>query len=163
MLRYRQHGSVEKYVHDLPGHNYRLEEIQAGVLNVKLKYIEKWTEARRNIASLYTKTFAGLGIEQVVTPRHPEYITPSYHLYVIRVQNREGLNKYLNEKGVQTGLHYPQPLHMTKAYADLNYKAGDFPVAQKYADEILSIPMYPEMTNDMVQYVCETVQSFYRQ
>lgn len=162
MLKYRQHGSIEKYIHDMPGHNYRLEEIQAGVLNVKMKYIQKWTETRRNIASLYTKIFSEMGIDEVITPYHAEYVKPVYHLYVIRVKNREGLNKHLNEKGVQTGLHYPLPLHMQKAYADLNHKPGDFPVAQKYAGEILSIPMYPEMTNDMVQYVCETVKEFYK-
>lgn len=162
MLRYRQHGSVEKYVHDIPGHNYRLEEIQAAVLNVKLKYIEKWTEARRNAAALYTKTFAELGLDEVITPYHPEYVNPVYHLYIIRVRNREELMKYLNEKGVQTGLHYPEPLHMTKAYAHLGYKPEDFPVAQKYAGEILSIPMYPEITGEMIHYVCNTINSFYR-
>lgn len=162
MLRYRQHGSVEKYVHEMPGHNYRLEELQAGVLNVKIKYIEKWTADRRRIAALYTKTLGEMGIGEVITPYNPEHVKPVYHLYIIRAQNREGLSKHLNDKGVQTGLHYPQPLHMTKAYEHLGYKPGDFPVAKKYADEILSIPMYPEMTDEMVHYVCENIKGFYR-
>jgi dTDP-4-amino-4,6-dideoxygalactose transaminase len=162
MYRYRQHGSIEKYIHDYEGHNYRLEEIQAGVLNVKMKYIEKWTESRRRIADLYTKTFSQMNIGEVIPPCHPDYINPVYHLYVIRVQKREQLIKYLNEKGVQTGLHYPLPLHMQKAYQHLNYKADDFPVAKKYAEEILSIPMYPEMTDKMVEYVCSTINGFYK-
>ena len=161
MYRYRQHGSIEKYIHDMPGHNYRLEEIQAGVLNVKMKYIEKWTENRRQIADLYTKTFSELGVSDVITPCHPDYINPVYHLYIIRVPKRDELIKYLEGKGVQTGLHYPLPLHMQKAYSHLNYKPQDFPVAEKYAKEILSIPMYPEMSDEMVHYVCSAIKSFY--
>lgn len=162
MNKYRQHGSTEKYIHDIPGHNYRLEEIQAGVLNVKMKYIEKWTNNRRRIAALYTKTFSDLKIEQVITPYNPGNVSPVYHLYIIRVQNREKLIDHLAANGVQTGLHYPLPLHMQKAYSNLGYKSDDFPVAKKFADEILSIPMYPEMTDDMVQYVCEAIRSFYK-
>lgn len=162
MLKYRQHGSIEKYVHDIVGHNFRMEEIQAGVLNVKLKYIETWTSNRRRIAGLYSKTFAELGIKEVITPFNPDHIKPVYHLYVIRVPRREELVKYLGEKGIQTGLHYPLPLHMQKAYSHLGYKPDDFPIAKKLANEILSIPMYPEMTDEMVEYVCSTIKSFYR-
>lgn len=161
MLRYRQHGSVEKYLHDIEGHNYRMEEIQAGVLNIKMKYISKWTENRRKTAELYTKTFASMSISEVITPCHPEYVNPVYHLYVIRVSKRDALIKYLNEKGIQTGLHYPLPLHMQKVYSYLNHKPEDFPIAYKYSSGILSIPMYPEMTAGMVDYVCSTIKSFY--
>jgi len=161
MLKYRQHGSTEKYIHDIEGHNYRLEEIQAGVLNVKLKYIEKWTENRRRLANLYTKTVAELGINEVVTPYHPDYVNPVYHLYIIRVPKRDELIKYLNENGVQSGLHYPLPLHIQKAYSYLNHKAEDFPIADKYSKEILSLPMYPEMRDEMINYVCKTIKSFY--
>ena len=161
MYKYRQHGSVEKYIHDIEGHNYRLEEIQAGVLNVKMKYIEKWTENRRKLAKLYTEIFNSLGISEVITPFHPDYVNPVYHLYIIRVKDREKLSEHLNKNGVQTGLHYPLPLHIQKAYAHLNYKPEDFPVALKYAKEILSIPMYPEMTEEMVHYVCSTIKKFY--
>jgi dTDP-4-amino-4,6-dideoxygalactose transaminase len=162
MLRFRQHGSVEKYIHDIPGHNYRMEEIQAGVLNVKLNYIESWTELRRSRAALYTRLLNELSAEYVVTPYHPDYVKPVYHLYVVRVKDRENLIKYLNEKGIQTGLHYPMPLHQQKAYQDLNYNKGDFPVAEKYASEILSLPMYPEMTDEMVEYVCGKISEFYK-
>jgi dTDP-4-amino-4,6-dideoxygalactose transaminase len=161
MLRYRQHGSVEKYVHDFEGHNYRLEEIQAGVLNVKLKYIEKWTESRRRIAELYSNTFNSMALKQLVPPCHPDYVKPVYHLYIVRVQNRENLIKFLGENGIQTGLHYPYPLHEQKAYAHMGYKPEDFPVASKYAKEILSLPMFPEITDNMVFYVCEKIKEFY--
>lgn len=161
MHKYRQHGSTEKYVHEMEGHNYRLEEIQAGVLNVKMKYIQKWTDMRRKNAKLYTENFASLGIEEVITPWHPEYVNPVYHLYIIRVKDREKLSEYLNKNGVQTGLHYPLPLHMQKAYAYLNHKPEDFPVAAKYAKEILSIPMYPEMTDEMINFVCSSIKKFY--
>jgi dTDP-4-amino-4,6-dideoxygalactose transaminase len=161
MLKYRQHGSTEKYVHDIEGHNYRMEEIQAGVLNVKMKYISKWTENRRSIASIYTETFRKMGIKEVVTPYHPDYSEPVYHLYIVRVTNRVKLVEFLTEKGIQTGLHYPIPLHLQNAYSHFGYKKGDFPVAERYADEILSIPMYPEMTEEMVQYVCTSIGEFY--
>lgn len=161
MYKYRQHGSTEKYIHDIEGHNYRLEEIQAGVLNVKMKYIEKWTDLRRKAAKLYTETFNALGIEEVITPWHPDYVDPVYHLYIIRVKNREKLIEHLNKNGVQNGLHYPVPLHMQKAYSYLDYKPEDFPVAKKFAGEILSMPMYPEITEEMIQYVCSTIKEFY--
>lgn len=161
MLRYRQHGSVEKYVHDFEGHNYRMEEIQAGVLNVKLKYIEKWTENRRKIADLYSKTFNSMNLEQVVHPCHPDYVNPVYHLYIVRVKNRERLIKFLAESGIQTGLHYPIPLHEQTAYASMGYRPEDFPVASKFAKEILSLPMYPEMSEEMVYYVCGKIKEFY--
>ncbi|MCX7877612.1 MAG: DegT/DnrJ/EryC1/StrS family aminotransferase [Ignavibacteria bacterium] len=162
MLRFRQHGSVEKYIHEITGHNYRMEEIQAGVLNVKLKYIESWTEKRRSRAALYNKTFSELSLEEVVTPYNPDHVNPVYHLYVVRVTDRSELVKYLSEKSIQTGLHYPIPLHMQKAYSFLGHKPDDFPVALKQSDEILSLPMYPEMTDEMVYYTCESISEFYR-
>ncbi len=131
------------------------------MLNVKMKYIQKWTDMRRKNAKLYTETFASMGIEEVVTPWHPDYVDPVYHLYIIRVKNREKLIEHLNKNGVQNGLHYPLPLQMQKAYAHLGYKPEDFPVAKKYAEEILSIPMYPEMTEEMINYVCSTIKKFY--
>jgi dTDP-4-amino-4,6-dideoxygalactose transaminase len=161
MLLFRQHGSIEKYVHKIEGHNYRMEEIQAGVLNVKMKYIEKWTENRRSVADLYTKIFKEMNLEEVVSPFHPDYVKPVYHLYVIRAKNRDGLMSHLNDNGVQTGLHYPMPLHKQEAYEYLKHKTGDFPVAEKECSEILSIPMYPEMPEEQVNYVCSTIKNFY--
>jgi dTDP-4-amino-4,6-dideoxygalactose transaminase len=161
MLMFRQHGSVEKYVHEIEGHNYRLEEIQAGVLNVKMKHIVKWTEARRKAAARYTEQLSSFKPVELITPNHPDYVNPVYHLYVISCRKRDALMKYLNEKGVQTGLHYPMPLHLQNAYKYLNHKKGDFPIAEKGCSEILSIPMFPEITNEQIDYVCDTIKSFY--
>jgi dTDP-4-amino-4,6-dideoxygalactose transaminase len=162
MLRFRQHGSVEKYVHDMEGHNYRMEEIQAGVLNIKMKYIAEWTDRRRAAAEIYTKTLSEMDLDSVVTPYHPEHIKPVYHLYIIRAKNRDKLMKYLGDKGVQTGLHYPIPLHMQKAYDYLGYKQGDFPVAEACCKEIVSIPMFPEITEEQINYVCRSINNFYK-
>ncbi len=161
MLRFRQHGSVEKYIHESEGHNYRMEEIQAGVLNVKLKYINKWTEQRRKAAKYYYDRLKLFEPELVITPYCPEYIKHVYHLFIVRVKNRSNLMKYLSEKDIQTALHYPLPLHMQKAYSYLNYKKGDFPIAEKCCDEILSLPMYPDITEEQVDFVCSSIQSFY--
>lgn len=161
MLRFRQHGSIEKYVHDSEGHNYRMEEIQAGVLNVKLKYISFWTEQRRKKAVIYNEKFADLGKDFVITPNCLENVKHVYHLYVVRVRNRNNLMKYLEKKGIQTALHYPIPLHLQKAYYGSGYKKGSFPVAEKCSEEILSLPMYPEISEEQVNYVCDSIREFY--
>ncbi len=160
MLRFRQHGSIKKYYHDIEGHNYRIEEIQAAVLNVKLKYIDKWTNSRRVIAQKYSEKLSTISPE-LITPFCPNYIKAVYHLYVVRAKNREKLMDYLEKQGVQTALHYPLPLHLQKAYNYLNYKEGDFPVAEKCCREILSLPMFPEITDAQVDYVTEKIKSFY--
>ena len=161
MLRFRQHGSVEKYVHEFEGTNYRMEEIQAGVLNVKLKYIEDWTGKRRKAASVYYDRLRAFNPEVLIPPYVPEYIKHVYHLFVIKVQKREELIKYLSEKEIQTGLHYPAPLHLQRAYDYLEYKKGDFPVAEKCCREILSLPMYPEISEEQIGFVCDALKSFY--
>lgn len=161
MFMFRQHGSLEKYVHEIEGHNYRMEEIQAAVLNVKMNYIEKWTEARRGTAAKYTEHLSSFNPVELVTPYHPDYVNPVYHLYIIRCKQRDELMKYLNEKGVQTGLHYPMPLHIQNAYKYRGYKNGDFPAAEKGCSEILSIPIFPEITDEQVNYICDTIKSFY--
>lgn len=160
MALIRDHGSSKRYHHDVIGHNYRLEAIQAAVLNVKLQYLEKWNEMRRKNASLYNEKLAS--INQVVTPVISDFGKHVFHLYVVRAENRDALQKYLSENNIYTGLHYPVPLHMQKAYDDLDYKAGDFPVAESYADQIISLPMYPELKEEEIQYVCDTISSFYR-
>jgi dTDP-4-amino-4,6-dideoxygalactose transaminase len=161
MLKFRQHGSVEKYYHDIEGHNYRIEEIQAAVLNVKLKYLIKWTESRRINAMNYNKYLNEINCKDIVTPFCPDYIKAVYHLYVIRATNRDKLMVYLGEKGIQTALHYPLPLHLQKAYNYLNYKERDFPIAEKCCKEIVSIPMFPEMTVEQIQYISESINNFY--
>ena len=161
MLRFRQHGSVEKYIHESEGHNYRMEEIQAGVLNTKMKYIREWTEKRRKIAALYNKKLASVNTDMLQTPNCLENVKHVYHLYIVKAKKRSSLMKYLSEKEIQTALHYPVPLHLQSAYSYLGYKKGDFPSAEKCCEEILSLPMFPEMTEEQVDYVSESIKSFY--
>jgi len=149
----RDHGSEKKYYHDLIGHNYRMSEFQAAVLNVKMKYIGEWTEMRRKNAERYNSLLDE--IEQVITPSELHGVRHVYHLYVVRVKDREKLQMFLKENEIATGLHYPIPLHLTQAYAFLGYKKGDFPVAEKLANEILSLPMYPELAKEQIEHVCE--------
>ncbi len=156
----RDHGSGKKYYHDLIGFNYRMSEFQAAVLNVKMKYIGEWTEKRRKNAHRYNDRLRE--VNQVVTPLEMAGAKHVYHLYVIRVPKREKLQEYLKEQGIWTGLHYPIPLHLTQAYAHLGYKKGDFPVAEKLADEILSLPMYAELREEQIDFVCKTIKAFYQ-
>jgi dTDP-4-amino-4,6-dideoxygalactose transaminase len=137
-----------------------MSEFQAAVLNVKMKYIENWTEMRRKNAEAYSERLAD--IEQVITPSELKNVKHVYHLYVIRAENRDELQNFLKENGVASGLHYPIPLHLTQAYAHLGYKKGDFPVAEKLANEILSLPMYPELAEEQIDYVCEKIKAFYK-
>jgi dTDP-4-amino-4,6-dideoxygalactose transaminase len=155
---YRDHGSMEKYIHEIEGHNFRMEGFQGAVLNVKLNYIEEWTEARRKNAHIYNQYFQG--VEGVITPTELPERRHVYHLYVLRVKDRDGLQKYLGENGVASGFHYKYPLHLQKAYAHLNYKEGDFPVTEKVMGEIISLPMFPELTEEQIAYTVEKVKEF---
>ncbi len=157
--KYRDHGSAKKYYHDMIGYNYRMSEFQAAVLNVKLDYIERWTEQRHKNAHLYNSLLKN--IKEVVTPFESSGRYHVYHLYIIRVQKRDGLQTYLKEKGIASGIHYPFPLHMTGAYRHLGYEKGSFPVAERIADEILSLPMYPELIPEQIEAVCDGIRSFY--
>jgi dTDP-4-amino-4,6-dideoxygalactose transaminase len=155
----RDHGSESKYQHIVSGHNYRLEALQAGILTVKLQYLPKWTEGRRRVAGLYSeslKDIAGIRI-----PRVRQGVNPVWHLYVVLAQRRDQLQHYLTERGIGTGLHYPKPLHLQQAYASLGYKPGDFPRSEASAAELLSLPIYPEMTDEQVSYVVKHIREFY--
>lgn len=155
----RDHGSDRKYYHDLIGFNFRMSEFQAAVLNVKMRYIEEWTEKRRANAELYD---TGLrDIPQIKIPRCADNCRHVYHLYVIRAADRDKLQAYLQDHHIWTGLHYPIPLHLTEAYAHLGHKKGDFPAAEKLAGEILSLPMFAELTEAQIDYVCTTIRDFY--
>src|SRR3989344_1489191 len=151
----RNHGRHTKYEHLIEGYNYRIDALQAAILNVKLKYLNDWIEKRRKIAEKYNSLLK----EHVITPK--ESGKHCYYMYVIRVKNREDLQKYLKENGIETGIHYPMPLHLQPAYKNLDYKKGDFPVAEKISEEILSIPLYPEMTQEQVEYVADKIKEFY--
>jgi dTDP-4-amino-4,6-dideoxygalactose transaminase len=155
------HGSREKYIHQVIGHNYRLEGIQAAVLNVKLGHIEEWTRKRKANAGLYTALLGG--VAEVQVPAEMPRAKHVYHLYVIQAKDRERLQSFLKDKGVQTGLHYPIPLHLQKAFEYLGHKQGDFPAAEKTAAEILSLPMFPELTEEQIRFVVDRIKEFYAQ
>jgi dTDP-4-amino-4,6-dideoxygalactose transaminase len=157
--KFRDHGSDKKYHHDIIGHNYRMSELQAAVLTVKMKYIKKWTEKRRCNAQKYNERLKDL--KNVIIPFESPNCKHVYHLYVIRVEKRDKLQSYLDKKGISTGIHYPFPLHLTAAYKYLDYNKSDFPVAEKIADEILSLPMYPELIETQIDYICESIRKFY--
>ncbi len=158
----RDHGQAKKYYHDMEGYNGRLDAIQAGLLNIKLKSLQEWNEKRRRNASLYSKLFSLHPTPRTLLPPYvPDWAKPVYHLYILRVPQREKLQAYLTEKGIGTGLHYPIPLHLQNAYSNNGYKEGDYPVTEKVSKEILSLPMFPELTEEQISYVVETIIKFY--
>ncbi len=154
---YRNYGQPKKYYHDLIGWNSRLDTLQAAVLGVKLKHLESWNEARRRHAKRYGELLKDL---PVVLPVESQGCRHVYHLFVIRCKDRDGLVDFLATKGVSCVIHYPVPVHLQKAYADLGYKPGAFPVTERVAKEIVSLPMYPELTEEQIGYVCESVRAF---
>ena len=151
----RNWGESRRYYHDLRGYNYRMEGMQGAILRVKLRHLERWTEARRARAAAYGERLAGAG---VITPREMDYARHVYHVYAVRAANRDGLFRWLAEAGVQAGIHYPVPVHLQKAYRDERYREGDFPVAEAVAREVLSLPMFPEMTTEQIAGVCRAVE-----
>jgi dTDP-4-amino-4,6-dideoxygalactose transaminase len=155
----RDHGQAQKYYHDVEGYNGRLDSIQAGILGVKLKHLPDWTAKRQAAAVRYRELFAKAG-NAVNMPYQPDWTKPVYHLFVVRVQNREEFMKALGAVGVATGIHYPIPLHLQKAYASMGHKKGDFPIAEKVSVEIVSLPMFPQLTGDQQSRVVEEVTNF---
>jgi dTDP-4-amino-4,6-dideoxygalactose transaminase len=154
----RDHGQAHKYYHDVEGYNGRLDAIQAGVLQVKLRYLAGWNQLRQQAAARYTELLANH--EGVVLPYHPTTARPVYHLYVVRVDDREGLRKHLGDAGIGTGIHYPVPLHLQKAYARLGFQGGEFPVAERVSETILSLPMFPTITAEQQEKVVRGVLEF---
>jgi len=150
----RDWGAEKKYQHVLKGYNYRLEGIQGAVLRVKLKYLENWTEARRTAAARYESLFAGSAI---VSPQAMAYARHVYHIYAIRTGERARWQEALQSQSIQTGIHYPIPVHLLPAYADLGYKTGQFPHAEAAANEVLSLPMFPELTAAQTETVARAV------
>jgi dTDP-4-amino-4,6-dideoxygalactose transaminase len=156
----RDHGQPKKYHHDFIGWNGRMDSIQGAVLCVKLKYLEKWNEARRAHAKKYDRGLAG--INNIRLPIEKDHARHIYHLYTIRGPHRDALMTYLGEEGVATGIHYPVPVHMTKAYQYLDLKKGSFPVAESAATELISLPMFPELTDDQISFTCDCINDFYK-
>ena len=154
----RDHGQTTKYIHDVEGYNGRLDAIQAGLLHAKLAHLAKWNSLRRNHAVEYNRllaTTAGLTL-----PYEPSWSRAVYHLYVIRIHDRDGMISHLKKAGIGTGIHYPIPLHLQKAYVSLNYSPEDFPVTRRVASEILSLPMFPQLTGDQQVRVAEEIKAF---
>jgi len=146
MKMLRDHGQAKKYYHDIEGYNGRLDAIQAGILQAKLPHLAKWNFQRRDHAGEYRRLFDQVNCG-VNPPYEPSWTKPVYHLYVVRVESRDAFMARMKEAGVGTAIHYPIPLHLQKAYATLNYRDGDFPVTEKLSAEIVSLPMFPQLTN----------------
>jgi dTDP-4-amino-4,6-dideoxygalactose transaminase len=154
---FRDHGQTKKYYHDYVGFNARMSGFQGAVLGVKLNHLDSWIDGRRKAAELYGSLLNGV----VEIPAESSGNKHVFHLYVIRVKEREKFMEFMSSKGVGVGIHYPIPLHMQKAYSSLGYKMGDFPVSEEIANEIVSLPMYPEISEEQVSYVCDCVKEFF--
>jgi dTDP-4-amino-4,6-dideoxygalactose transaminase len=155
----RDHGQAKKYYHDVEGYNGRLDAMQAGFLRVKLNHLAKWNEQRRERAAEYGRLFKAAG-NPVETPYEPSWSRAVYHLYVVRTDDREGLMTFLKDKGIGTGIHYPIPLHLQKAYESWGYRTGDFPITERVAREIVSLPMFPQLKAEQQARIAEETLLF---
>jgi dTDP-4-amino-4,6-dideoxygalactose transaminase len=155
----RNWGMKVKYHHLVKGYNSRLDTLQAAVLRVKLQYLENWNKRRQVIADTYNKLFSG---SEFITPYILKGADPIYHVYLIQVSKRDELLEFLKQNGISAGIHYPIPLHLQKANKELGYKKGDFPETERYCKKIISLPIYPELTNAEVEYITMKVKEFYR-
>ena len=155
----RNYGQRDKYQHEIQGFNRRLDTFQAAMLRVKLRHLDAWNAARRRHAQLYTHLLerSGLGL-----PVEADYAESVWHLYVVQSEERQALSAHLSEHGISTGIHYPIPVHLQPAYRELGYKRGDFPVSERCADRILSLPMYPELTADQIGDVSDMIRGLER-
>lgn len=159
LLLLRNYGSKKKYYHDTLGVNSRLDNIQAAILDVKLKQLPRWNDKRRKLAQLYSKSLSG--VRGLQLPKERPGFENVYHLFVVLTDKRAELQKYLADQKIHTGIHYPVPIHLQKAYSGLGYKKGDFPVSERAAENCLSLPFYPELSNNEVRIVCRAIQKFY--
>jgi dTDP-4-amino-4,6-dideoxygalactose transaminase len=153
----RNIGQEKKYHHLIKGSNSRLDEIQAAILRVKLKYLDQWNKERRDKARTYTESLEGSGI---LCPGEKEYVRHAYHLYVIRVKKRDDLQAFLKKRGIETLIHYPIPIHLQKAFQELKYRKGDLPVTEKCSRQILSLPLFPELTEEEMGKVEEQIKDY---
>ena len=159
----RDHGQSKKYCHQIEGYNGRLDAIQAGLLRVKLRHLAEWNEKRRAAASFYNELFSAAecrAIPPVILPYAPDWSKAVYHLYVVRVKNRDDLIRRLSAVGIGTGIHYPVPLHLQEAYECLRYHHGDFPVTERVSKEIVSLPMFPQLAAEQQFRVATEVMNF---
>jgi dTDP-4-amino-4,6-dideoxygalactose transaminase len=156
----RVHGSRVRYNHEILGVNSRLDTLQASVLLVKLRYLDGWNDRRAEIAKKYTDGL--FNIDGLVTPYCQPDSKHIYHQYTIKTKQRDELAQFLKEKGIQTAVHYPIPLHLQKAFSYLGYKKGDFPISEECASGVLSLPMFPELKDDEIEYIIESIQQFFK-
>ena len=157
----REYGWAERYVSHIRGLNSRLDELQAAILRVKLRRLEAWNERRRQIAAMYREHLADVASRgELVLPEEPEDVRHVYHLYVVRHPRRDALRRFLEERGIGTLIHYPVPVHLQPAYADLGYPAGSLPVTEAISREVVSLPMYPELADEEVRMVSEALCAF---
>lgn len=160
MLRNHGRKKGEKYKHSIEGYNYRLDGLQAAILDIKLCYLNNWIGKRRKNAQMYNKLLKNY--EEIILPFEANYAKHVYHLYVIRIRKRDTLREYLKKQGISTGIHYPIPLHLQPAYKALGYKLGSFPNAEKCSTEILSLPIYAELTEGQIEHVCNEISKILR-
>ncbi len=156
----RNYGSDQRGKYDIPGYNSRLDELQAAILNVKLKYLDEQNEQRRKIAELYAKKLQGNDFLKI--PQSPPDSLPVYHVFPLFTKQRDALQTFLTKAGIGTLAHYPIPIHLQKAFRHLGYKKGDFPRAEQLSETTLSLPLYPGLSDEDVSYICETVSSFFK-
>jgi len=154
----RDHGQAKKYKHRLIGWNGRMDGLQAAVLSVKLKYLAAWNKARRKNAQLYDELLTN--VDGVITPIEEDYAKHVYHIYAIRTKNRNALVRALGEKNISCGIHYPIPVHLQEAYKFLGNREGSFPIVEKCANELLSLPMFPELSQEQIERVCHEIKCF---
>jgi len=152
---FRDHGQAKKYYHSIIGWNARMDGFQGAVLSVKLKHLPAWNQARRKNAQLYNDFLAD--VDDVIAPAEADYARHVYHIYAIRTQNRDALIRALTEKEIHCGIHYPIPIHLQDAYKFLGYKKGSFPVAEKCAEELVSLPMFPKMRREHIEAVIKEI------
>jgi dTDP-4-amino-4,6-dideoxygalactose transaminase len=153
----REYGWRQRYASEISGLNSRLDELQAAVLRVKLKYLDQWNGERRKKAAIYTKLLAGT---EIVCPTEKEPVRHVYHLYVIRTERRDSLQAFLKEQGIGTLIHYPTPIHLQNAYKNLGYLRGDLPLTEQCSQEILSLHLFPELTESEIELVASKIRHF---
>lgn len=155
----RDHGSQKKYEHEIVGHNFRLDTVQAAILKIKLQYLEKWNALRRAHANYYREQLTGL--KGLTLRPEAAYGESVYHLFVVELDERQKLQEHLQSKGIQSGIHYPIPIHLQKGFQHLGYKNGDFPVSESACSKVLSLPMYPELTKSQLELVVSAIKEYF--
>jgi len=155
LLMLRDYGRISKYEHKIMGYNSRLDTIQAAILRIKLRYLDRWNRLRREKARLYSELLKGI---DVIIPKEKDYGIHVYHIYAIRIKNRDRVIKKLNERGIKALIHYPKPLHLQRVYKNLGYKRGDFPIAERVAKEVISLPIYPNLKEEQIGYTVKSIK-----